>query len=230
MSSSSSSLLSNPKYSMSQTVNITGIGLKEEQKEPAGTYEHNYVSSHMHIKPTHTSQPLDKEVVLRRIRQHKRVNRVRATLQALLSSTCICILSCWLPQRTDFPAAALPLFALVALPPGLTLHFLLKWALPNSRISCLDLLFLTKARIILLMLMMTILQEMLLLKATCHLQREWLSSSKPLSKSELFHRHLAEVPWIPATIEGLKNPEYLWFNLNQLYGTLPSAISNCSTP
>ncbi|KAM1388086.1 hypothetical protein ACFX2I_016254 [Malus domestica] len=86
MSSSSSSLLSNPKYSVSQTVNITGIGLKEEQKEPAETYEHNYVSSHVHIKPTHTSQPLDKEIVLRRIRQRKRVNRVRAALQALLSS------------------------------------------------------------------------------------------------------------------------------------------------
>ncbi|KAM1304117.1 hypothetical protein ACFX2F_021831 [Malus domestica] len=50
------------------------------------------------------------------------------------------------------------------------------------------------------------------------------------SRSEIFRRYLAGVPWISTTIGGLKNPEYLWFNSNQLYSTLPSEISNCSTP
>ncbi|KAM1012579.1 hypothetical protein ACFX13_043398 [Malus domestica] len=86
MSSPFSSMFSNPKSSVSQAVNITGNDLKEEQEERAETHEHNYVSSHVQIKPTHTSQPLHKDVVLRRMRQRKRVNRVRAALQALLIS------------------------------------------------------------------------------------------------------------------------------------------------
>ncbi|BFG17871.1 hypothetical protein CerSpe_041450 [Prunus speciosa] len=72
-------------------LSIASISLKEEQEDPAATHHghsiSNYVSSHVHIKPTHTSQPLDKDVVLRRIRQRKRVNRVRAALQALLISS-----------------------------------------------------------------------------------------------------------------------------------------------
>ncbi|CAB4265797.1 unnamed protein product [Prunus armeniaca] len=82
---SSSFKSSAPEESMS----IASISLKEEQEDPAATHHghSNYVSSHVHIKPTHTSQPLDKDVVLRRIRQRKRVNRVRAALQALLISS-----------------------------------------------------------------------------------------------------------------------------------------------
>ncbi|KAF4358987.1 hypothetical protein F8388_015034 [Cannabis sativa] len=42
------------------------------------------ITSHLYLKPAHSSQSLDKEEVLQRIRQRKRVNKVRATLQALL--------------------------------------------------------------------------------------------------------------------------------------------------
>lgn len=46
----------------------------------------NPVTSHLYIKPMHPAQTLDKEVVLRRFRQRKRVNKVKATLKALLGS------------------------------------------------------------------------------------------------------------------------------------------------
>ncbi|KAF6155752.1 hypothetical protein GIB67_007399 [Kingdonia uniflora] len=44
------------------------------------------ITSHLYLKPTHTSEPMDKDVVLRRIRQRKRVYRFRNALQAILSS------------------------------------------------------------------------------------------------------------------------------------------------
>lgn len=42
------------------------------------------VSTHLYVRPVHSSQALDKEVVLRRIRQRKRVNKVRAALHSFL--------------------------------------------------------------------------------------------------------------------------------------------------
>lgn len=39
------------------------------------------VTSHVLLKPAHSNQTLDKEVVLRRIRQRKRHNKVRAAVQ-----------------------------------------------------------------------------------------------------------------------------------------------------
>ncbi|KAB1220511.1 hypothetical protein CJ030_MR3G015764 [Morella rubra] len=39
--------------------------------------------SRLYIKSTNSAQPLDREVVLRRIRQRKRVNKIKSTLQAL---------------------------------------------------------------------------------------------------------------------------------------------------
>ncbi|KAF3446252.1 hypothetical protein FNV43_RR11431 [Rhamnella rubrinervis] len=45
----------------------------------------NPVTSHLYIKPTHSTEPLDKEVVLRRIRRRKRVNKLRAALEAFFS-------------------------------------------------------------------------------------------------------------------------------------------------
>ncbi|KAJ8772618.1 hypothetical protein K2173_027795 [Erythroxylum novogranatense] len=47
----------------------------------------NSVTSHVSIKPTHSSGTLDREVVLRRIRQRKRANKVRAVLQGLFGSS-----------------------------------------------------------------------------------------------------------------------------------------------
>ena len=46
----------------------------------------NPITSHLYLKPTHPAQSLDKEVVLRRFRQRKRLNKVKATLKALLGS------------------------------------------------------------------------------------------------------------------------------------------------
>ncbi|KAJ7966685.1 Histone-lysine N-methyltransferase [Quillaja saponaria] len=42
------------------------------------------VTRHLSIKPTHSSEILNKEVVLRRIRQRRRVNTVRAALKSFL--------------------------------------------------------------------------------------------------------------------------------------------------
>ncbi|EXC07346.1 hypothetical protein L484_021254 [Morus notabilis] len=42
------------------------------------------VTSHLYLKPAHSSQTLDKEVVLQRIGQRKRANKLRAALQALI--------------------------------------------------------------------------------------------------------------------------------------------------
>ncbi|CAN0922143.1 hypothetical protein LINGRAHAP2_LOCUS32939 [Linum grandiflorum] len=41
------------------------------------------ISSQVHLKPTHTPGTLDKEVVLRRIRQRKRMNKVTGAIQGL---------------------------------------------------------------------------------------------------------------------------------------------------
>lgn len=47
----------------------------------------NTVTSQLHLKsPAQTSETLDKDVVLRRIRHHKCVNKVRSAFQALVSS------------------------------------------------------------------------------------------------------------------------------------------------
>nr|DAD30991.1 TPA_asm: hypothetical protein HUJ06_009842 [Nelumbo nucifera] len=40
----------------------------------------------MYLKPSHASETLDKDNVLRRIRHHKHVNKVQNALHALLSS------------------------------------------------------------------------------------------------------------------------------------------------
>ena len=65
------------------TTNNNNNYVDEEQEVPV-TY--NLVTSHHHIKPTDPTQTLDKEVVLRRIRQRKRVNKWKAMVQALVSS------------------------------------------------------------------------------------------------------------------------------------------------
>lgn len=61
-----------------------------EEMEPE---TRNDVTSHIYIKPDKSSGTqqqrvsLDKDVVLRRIRHQKRVNKVRNALQALVTST-----------------------------------------------------------------------------------------------------------------------------------------------
>lgn len=62
---------------------IAGSSSAVDQEDPE---TQNPVTSHLCIRPMHSTQTLDKEVVLRRIRQRKRVNKVKATLKALLSS------------------------------------------------------------------------------------------------------------------------------------------------
>lgn len=54
---------------------------EEEGEELAETQ--NPVTSHLYLKPAHSSQSLDKEEVLQRIRQRKRVNKIGGALQAL---------------------------------------------------------------------------------------------------------------------------------------------------
>ncbi|CAN8302816.1 unnamed protein product [Cochlearia groenlandica] len=43
-----------------------------------------YVSTHLYIKRVPSTQALDKEVILRRIRQRKRANKVRSVFQLWL--------------------------------------------------------------------------------------------------------------------------------------------------
>ncbi|MCL7036983.1 hypothetical protein MKW94_023377 [Papaver nudicaule] len=56
----------------------------EEQDDQSET-ANPIISSHLYLKPTHTSQSLDKDVVLRRIRQRRRVTKVRNAFQAFLT-------------------------------------------------------------------------------------------------------------------------------------------------
>ena len=44
------------------------------------------VSTHIYLKPPHSTETLEKQVVLRRIRHRKRINKVRTAVQALLGS------------------------------------------------------------------------------------------------------------------------------------------------
>ena len=45
------------------------------------------VTSHLYIKPSHSKKTLDKEVVLRRIRHHKRMNNVKSSLLSFIGSS-----------------------------------------------------------------------------------------------------------------------------------------------
>ncbi|KAI3830394.1 hypothetical protein MKX03_033506 [Papaver bracteatum] len=56
----------------------------EEQDDQLETVN-PVISSHLFLKPTHTSQSLDKDVVLRRIRQRRRATKVRNAFQSFLT-------------------------------------------------------------------------------------------------------------------------------------------------
>ncbi|KDP38441.1 hypothetical protein JCGZ_04366 [Jatropha curcas] len=60
--------------------NSTNDTCTEDQEDAENL---NAVTSHVYLKPAHRNETLDKEMVLRRIRQRKRHNKVRATLQRL---------------------------------------------------------------------------------------------------------------------------------------------------
>ncbi|KAF5468373.1 hypothetical protein F2P56_012529 [Juglans regia] len=54
------------------------------QEEPGVEETQNPVTRHLYIKPSKLGQTLNREVVLRRIRQRKRMNKLKATLLALI--------------------------------------------------------------------------------------------------------------------------------------------------
>ncbi|KAL9143718.1 hypothetical protein ABFS82_14G252500 [Erythranthe guttata] len=60
---------------------------KSSKEEDEKEEEIMVISSHMHLKPAHRTGNLDKAVVLRRIRHRKRINKVKAAVQALLGSS-----------------------------------------------------------------------------------------------------------------------------------------------
>ncbi|KAI3439678.1 uncharacterized protein J3R85_004516 [Psidium guajava] len=60
---------------------------EEEEEEKEITTDNVVVTSHVHLKPAHSSQVLDRDTVLRRIRLRKRMNRFRASVQSLLGSS-----------------------------------------------------------------------------------------------------------------------------------------------
>lgn len=66
---------------------------EEEEDEEEGeeqveiqNIDTNRISNQLFLKPAHRSQTLDRDVVLRRIRQRKRINKVRSAVQTLLTS------------------------------------------------------------------------------------------------------------------------------------------------
>ncbi|MBA0777060.1 hypothetical protein Gotri_005127 [Gossypium trilobum] len=45
------------------------------------------ITSHLYIKPSHSKQTLDKDMVLRRIRHRKRMNNFRSAFQSFIGSS-----------------------------------------------------------------------------------------------------------------------------------------------
>jgi len=56
---------------------------KKKIKISKDTETPDFVSTHICIKRIHTTQTLDREVVLRSIRQRRRVNKVKSVFQTL---------------------------------------------------------------------------------------------------------------------------------------------------
>ncbi|KAJ4966319.1 hypothetical protein NE237_018168 [Protea cynaroides] len=69
-----------PTLSEEGTVMEVVVEEREETETP------NTVTRHLYLKPAHTSETLDKDQLLRRIRHRKRVNKFRNALLALLRS------------------------------------------------------------------------------------------------------------------------------------------------
>ncbi|GKV29826.1 hypothetical protein SLEP1_g38718 [Rubroshorea leprosula] len=62
---------------------IVGNGAEDQEDQENVS---SAVTSHLYIKPTHPEKTLDKEVVLRKIRQRKRVNNVKKVLQSFVGA------------------------------------------------------------------------------------------------------------------------------------------------
>lgn len=56
---------------------------KDKIKNREDTETSDFVSTHICIKRIHTTQTLDREVILRRIRQRRQANKVRSVFQLL---------------------------------------------------------------------------------------------------------------------------------------------------
>ncbi|KAH7849339.1 hypothetical protein Vadar_016515 [Vaccinium darrowii] len=63
-----------------QNINENNPEDKEETEKP------NLVTTHLYLKPPHSTESHEKEVVLRRIRQRKRMNKAQTAVKALLTS------------------------------------------------------------------------------------------------------------------------------------------------
>ncbi|KAJ0085873.1 hypothetical protein Patl1_09066 [Pistacia atlantica] len=61
---------------------------KNNNNNTTGDQEHpenlNSVTTHLFLRPTQTSQTLEKDEVLRRIRHRKRMNKLKTTVQGLV--------------------------------------------------------------------------------------------------------------------------------------------------
>ncbi|CAK7347642.1 unnamed protein product [Dovyalis caffra] len=77
-----SSLVSKTQSTLSKSENITSnTNTIKDQQDPE---IFNSVTSFVYLKPVHSTETLAKEEVLKRIRQRKRVNKVRGSLQGFL--------------------------------------------------------------------------------------------------------------------------------------------------
>ncbi|CAK9171742.1 unnamed protein product [Ilex paraguariensis] len=78
-------------YSMSTKVSKKQLSSLEAKninnsEDPEETENTTLVTTHVFLKPTHSTGTLDKEVVLSRIRHRKRANKFRTAVRALLLS------------------------------------------------------------------------------------------------------------------------------------------------
>ncbi|KAJ9166150.1 hypothetical protein P3X46_020936 [Hevea brasiliensis] len=79
-------LLSKTQPTLSEAENKTTNSDSREDEDDPEFLSSVPVTSHVHLKPAHSTQTLDKEMVLRRIRQHKRHSKVRAAVQGFFGS------------------------------------------------------------------------------------------------------------------------------------------------
>ncbi|OVA05182.1 hypothetical protein BVC80_8893g21 [Macleaya cordata] len=69
----------------SDVVKINHHNPEDHQDQEESETLNPIITSHLCLKPTHATQTLDKDGVLRRIRHRRRVNKVRNALQTILT-------------------------------------------------------------------------------------------------------------------------------------------------
>ncbi|CAI9763683.1 unnamed protein product [Fraxinus pennsylvanica] len=72
-----------PSVSRKDLSDISETKDKKEDETEQEENENLSITTHLYLKPCHTSDTLDKNVVLRRIRHRKRVNKVKSAVQGL---------------------------------------------------------------------------------------------------------------------------------------------------